>query len=47
MTAHAMVGDEKAFVDAGFDEYITKPLSIDALCEMLGRYVKLGSPGMG
>ena len=38
MTAHAMSGDRERCIDAGMDDYITKPVSRRALVEALGQY---------
>jgi two-component system sensor histidine kinase/response regulator len=38
MTAHAMVGDKERCLEAGMDDYITKPIRSDALVEMLERH---------
>jgi signal transduction histidine kinase/ActR/RegA family two-component response regulator len=35
MTASAMVGDRDRFIDAGMDEYITKPISLERLRDVL------------
>ena len=35
MTASAMVGDRERFIDAGMDEYITKPISLERLRDVL------------
>ncbi|MCA9649890.1 MAG: response regulator [Myxococcales bacterium] len=43
MTAHAMAEDEQTFLQAGCDDYISKPISFDALFELLRRYVTLPS----
>jgi two-component system, sensor histidine kinase and response regulator len=37
MTAHAMKGDRERCLQAGMDEYITKPLDSKALCAMVER----------
>jgi len=37
LTAHAMKGDRARFLQAGMDEYLSKPLSMDALEEVLIR----------
>jgi PAS domain S-box-containing protein len=38
MTAHAMVGDKERCVEAGMDDYITKPIRTDELSDLLKRY---------
>ena len=37
MTAHAMQGDEQRCLDAGMDDYISKPIDIDRLVTVLGK----------
>ncbi len=39
LTAHAMQGDRQRFLDAGMDDYITKPLNIDAIRTTLERWL--------
>lgn len=39
MTAHAMEGDRERCVAAGMDDYISKPVTLAALEEMLGKYL--------
>ncbi len=38
VTAHAMVGDESTVRLAGCEEYLTKPVSIERLLEVVARY---------
>ncbi|MFZ5554391.1 MAG: PAS domain S-box protein [Bacteroidota bacterium] len=40
MTAHALVGEEKKCIDAGMDDYITKPLRREALEQVLTNLLK-------
>ncbi len=37
-TAHAMKGDRESFLDAGMDDYLSKPLKFDQLYELIRRY---------
>jgi len=37
LTAHALSGDEKYFLAAGMDDYISKPLQVDTLVAALKR----------
>ncbi len=39
MTAHAMPGDEKKCLQAGMDDYISKPIDSRTLLALLARYV--------
>jgi len=39
MTAHAMQGDRKKCIDAGMDDYVTKPISTSALLGVLERWL--------
>jgi len=37
MTANAMQGDREMCLEAGMDDYITKPIRVDQLIESLNR----------
>ncbi|MEC7719876.1 MAG: response regulator [Planctomycetota bacterium] len=39
MTAHAMAGDRQRCVDAGMNDYISKPIDIGRLCRLLQEHV--------
>ena len=40
MTANAMQGDRQQCIDAGMDDYVSKPIEADELAEVLGRWVQ-------
>jgi CheY-like chemotaxis protein/HPt (histidine-containing phosphotransfer) domain-containing protein len=44
MTAHAMQGDRELCIAAGMDDYMTKPLSMEKLREMLLRWMTQATP---
>ncbi len=44
LTAHAMAGEEQTCLDAGMNGYLTKPIMIDRLLEVLATYLKRVGP---
>lgn len=38
-TANALVGDKEKCLGCGMDNYISKPVKLDKLCDMLGQYI--------
>ncbi len=47
MTAHAMKGDKERCLEAGMDEYITKPLNAKQLAEIIARTIARYAPPGG
>lgn len=43
LTAHAMSGDREKARDAGFDEYITKPIDIATFPDLVSRALAIGA----
>lgn len=39
LTANAIVGAREMYLEAGFDDYLSKPIKMDDLFEMISRYV--------
>lgn len=39
MTAHAMKGDREKCLEAGMDDYITKPINKELVLEMLEKWI--------
>jgi signal transduction histidine kinase/CheY-like chemotaxis protein/HPt (histidine-containing phosphotransfer) domain-containing protein len=44
MTAHSMASDRRKCIAAGMDDYLSKPIRMPALTEMLGRHVARHAP---
>jgi len=40
LTAHALPGDRQRAMDAGCDQYITKPMDLDELVEVIHYWIK-------
>jgi CheY-like chemotaxis protein len=43
LTAHAVAGDRERCLEAGCDEYETKPIHLDALLEKIGHFIGAGN----
>ena len=44
ITAYAMVGDRQKFIEAGGDDYISKPLVASELVDLVKRWAKQAHP---
>jgi CheY-like chemotaxis protein len=44
LTAQAMSGDRERFVEAGFDDYLAKPVDITRLLEAVAAHARPGTP---
>lgn len=39
LTAYALKGDRETFIEAGMDDYVSKPVSTDTLCRTIRKYL--------
>jgi two-component system sensor histidine kinase/response regulator len=46
MTAHAMKGDRERCLEAGMDDYITKPIKREVVYEMINKWALGGQEGL-
>lgn len=44
VTAHAIKGDSEKYLSEGMDAYISKPISMNAISEIIDRVEKMNSP---
>jgi len=47
LTAHALVGDKERFLDAGMDDYLTKPINRAATLNCIARWTGKSEPAPG
>jgi two-component system, sensor histidine kinase and response regulator len=47
MTANAMIGDKEKCFSCGMDEYLSKPINIDELKDVLGQWIAFKGPTEG
>ena len=45
LTARAMKGDREAFLDGGFDEYVSKPIDVEVLARTIRRWLPVAEDG--
>jgi len=45
MTAHALKGDRERCIEAGMDDYVSKPIQPDKLLEAIERHISASTPG--
>jgi CheY-like chemotaxis protein len=43
LTAHALKGDQEKYLKAGCDDYISKPVKMEALVKQVENFVDSGS----
>ena len=45
MTVHAMEGDREKYLELGMDDYLPKPVTVDALRSVLNKWLPNGLEG--
>jgi len=45
LTADVLIGDASKFISEGFDDYMAKPVSRDALRNLIAKWLNRGQPG--